>query len=299
MTSRPFNVVARIAIDQYCGADSCFGNRIQFFIDQFGDLDVTAITTETVELAMDELVRRGKTKVMRTRDGVKIVPTGKPLSPASRNRYLSSLGTLFRDMRRLRLTPRGFVSPTRGAEREPGDNSRRVDVTLADVHRLIAACRLSRNRKLAAIVSMACTTGWRLGSLQSLTWGQLNLENGYADVARTKNGLPHRTILLPWVVNELHRIRPDAVSPHEPVFGKSQFIKTWRRAIKLADLPQHWTFHHCRHIAASILAQSGASIPAIMGLLNSKTPSMALRYTHLNTQSLKEGLTRAWGPQAA
>jgi len=140
---------------------------------------------------------------------------------------------------------------------------------------------------------MACTTGWRVGNLQTLKWRDLDLKAGYADAQRTKNGTPHRCVLLPWVVAEVIRIKPKDASPDDLVFGKSQFGKTWKTALRLANLPD-WTFHHCRHIAASILAQSGASVPVIMSALNQKSPSMALRYSHLNTATLRENLTRAW-----
>ena len=172
---------------------------------------------------------------------------------------------------------------------------RTLTVTLDDVRRLVAACRVSRNRKLAALVAMACTTGWRKGTLQSLTWGQINLTDGFADTARTKNGTAHRTPLLPWVIKELVRIKQDFATDKTEVFGAKNFDRAWQNALKLADLPEDWTFHHCRHIAASILAQSGASVVTIMQALNHKTPLMAIRYSHLNTDSLRESLGRAWG----
>jgi integrase len=289
-----FKDAAAVAVSNYQGADTGYAKRIQFFIGQFGDRDVTSITPEIVETALDALAARGKLQVLKTKSGVIYKPTGQPLSGASRNRYLSSLGTLYRDLRRLRITPRGFVSPTRGVERESGDNARSVNVTVEDVRRLVAACRLSRNKKLAAITAMACTTGWRLGSFQGLRWADIDLENGYADVAKTKNGTPHRAVLLDWVVEEIERIRPARAQPSALVFGPGSFRKAWVAALKLADLPTEWTFHHCRHIAASVLAQSGASVPTIMGLLNHKSPSMALRYSHLNTVTLREGMSRAW-----
>ncbi len=175
-----------------------------------------------------------------------------------------------------------------------GDTARTLQVTVDDVKRLVAACRLSRNKSLAAITAMACTTGWRLGNLQSLRWRDVNLEEGYADTARTKNGTPHRAVLLPWVLAELKKICPKHPQPDDFIFGNKTFRKTWQGALALADLPQDWTFHHCRHIAASILAQSGASVAVVMACLNHKSPSMAMRYTHLNTQTLRDGMTRAW-----
>jgi len=95
-------------------------------------------------------------------------------------------------------------------------------------------------------------------------------------------------------VDELKRMKPGQAQPGDPVFGVRNFKKAWVSALKLADLPQDWTFHHCRHIAASILAQSGASVVTIMQALNHKTPMMAMRYSHLNTDALRESLGRAW-----
>lgn len=292
--SKSFDAAAEVAIANYQGSDPGYARKIGFFVEQFASRDVTDIKPEDVENALDELSRRGRINVRTTRDGVVYIQTGKPLAPATRNRYLSSLGTMYRDLRRLRVTPRGFVSPTKGVERESADNARTLSVTVQDVRRLVAACRLSRNRQLAAITAMAATTGWRLGSLQALRWRDLDLKNGTADIARTKNGTPHRAVLLDWVIEEIQRMQPDHPQPHELVFGKKSFLKSWRKALELADLPTEWTFHHCRHMAASVLAQSGASVPQIMSLLNHKSPAMALRYSHLNTLSLREGMSRAW-----
>jgi integrase len=291
---KTFESAAEVAIANYQGSDSGYPRKIQFFIDHLGNKPIDSVTPEDIELALDALCQRGKLATRTTRQGVVFLPTNKPLSPATRNRYLSSLGTLYRDLRRLRITPRGFVSPTKGVEREATNNGRTLNVTVDEVKRLVAACRLSRNTHLAAITAMAATTGWRLGSLQTLRWRDIDLSVGHADVQRTKNGTPHRAVLLPWVVSEIERIKPERYQPQDFVFGKKSFVKSWRKALELADLPTEWTFHHCRHMAASILAQSGASVPQIMALLNHKSPSMALRYSHLNTQTLREGLMRAW-----
>jgi integrase len=143
-------------------------------------------------------------------------------------------------------------------------------------------------------VAVACTTGWRKGSFDALRWGDVDLHVGHIDTARTKNGTPHRAPLLPWVVAELARIRPTDPSPTAPVFGCRNITKAWQTALKRADLPEDWTFHHCRHIAASILAQSGASVPQIMATLNHKSPNMSLRYSHLNVASQRQCLATAW-----
>lgn len=295
MTYTSFKTMADAVVAAYSGRDSAFVPRVQFWINLWGDKDVASLTTEDVEDGIDILAKKPKTLTRTTRAGVvSVTSPGKTISPATVNRYVATLGTVFKDARRMRLTPRGFVSPSRGAERMPEGPGRTLTVSVDDVRRLLAACRVSHNHKLAALVAMAVTTGWRRGSLQALRWRDIDLKAGTADTPRTKNGTPHRAALLPWVVEELRRIRP-IDPPHDAlVFGARAFTKAWENALKRADLPA-WTFHHCRHIAASILAQSGASTVAIMQCLNHKTPMMAMRYSHLNTDALRESLGRAWG----
>lgn len=299
--SRSFQDLAEVVLAGYSGRDNTFRNRLQFWITHFGDRNIAEMTTEDIEDGIDALVARGKFRVRTTRDPINprkavstLESTGQPLSPATVNRYVACLGTLFRELRRMRLLPRGFANPMRGVQRQAEGPGRTLSVTVEDVKRLVAACRVSRNKKLPAMVAFACTTGWRLGTMQSMRWTDLDLEEGIADAPRTKNGTPHRTVLLPWVVSELKRIRPALSQPGDLVFGKKDFRKAWITALHRADLPNEWTFHHCRHIAASILAQSGASVVTIMQCLNHKTPLMAMRYSHLNVDSLRSSVDKAW-----
>lgn len=299
-SSRHFRDLAEAVVASYSGRDQGFYPRIRFWIDFFGDKPVEEITTDDVEDGIDALTRRGKQRVVTrpVKGGVarvSIVDTGERLSDASINRYISALGSCFKALRRLRLLPRGFANPILGVGRLSENVGRTLHVTVDDVRRLVAACRVSRNAKLAALVSMGCTTGWRLSTLQALRWDDIDLAAGLADTSRTKNGTPHRAVLLEWVLAELKRIRPIHPAPGEPVFGSGDFRKAWTTALRRADLPCTWTFHHCRHIAASVLAQSGASVITIMQALNHKSPNMAMRYSHLNTASLRESLGRAWG----
>lgn len=288
-----FADLANAIVAGYDGHDGAFASRVAFWVDFFGDRDITSLTTDDIEDGIDALIKRGKIKISTTKAGVKRETSPKPLATSTVNRYVASLGTTFKQLKKRRLLPRGFVSPMRGVTRLEEGEGRTLAVTIDDVKRLIACCRISRNPYLAAITAMACTTGWRRGTLVGLKWGQLNLKEGFADTPRTKNGTPHRTPLLPWVIEELKRIKPDNPKDGDFVFGQQDFDTAWKRAVERANLPP-WTFHHCRHIAASILAQSGASVVTIMQALNHKTPMMAMRYSHLNTDSLRESLGRAW-----
>lgn len=295
-SSLAFNDLARAAIAAYKGRDASFAVRLQFWIDLFGDKPVTGILTDDVDDGIGLLVQKRRVLVQTRASGVVRIESDKPISGSTVNRYVASLGTCFKLLRRMRLLPRGFVSPMRGAERQAEGESRDIgNVTNGDIKRLIACCRVSRNRKLAALIAFSATTGWRQGSVQSLTWGDVDLKQGFADTGRTKNGTPHRCVLQPFVVEELRRIRPERADDADKVFGNHSVEKAWQTALQRAGLPENWTLHHLRHVAASILAQSGASVPTIMQALNHKTPAMALRYSHLDVVTLRQATASAWG----
>jgi len=295
MKTLSFRDLAQAAIAAYSGRDGSFSSRLQFWIDHFGDKPITEITGDDVDDGIGILTQKKKIRIQTRKTGVTRVETNEPLSGSTINRYVASLGTCFKLLRRMRLLPRGYVSPMRGVERQAEGEARDIgDVTQADIKRLIACCRVSRNRKLAALVAFSATTGWRQGTVQSLTWGAVDLKQGFADTKRTKNGSPHRCVLQPFVVEELRRIKPERAEPSDLVFGAHSVEKAWQTALQRAGLPEEWTLHHLRHVAASILAQSGASVPTIMQALNHKTPAMALRYSHLDVVTLRQATGAAW-----
>lgn len=304
MTTKPLSMtfadMANAAIAAYKGRDPSFPSRLQFWVTQLGDTPVRSITTEQIEDCVDILLAKRQQRAYCIRgDNGRIVATtmretDATISSSTVKRYVAALGTAYRIARDTRIV-RGLQSPARGIASLPGGVSRTVDVTVADVQRLVACCRVSRNRKLAALVAMAATTGWRRGTLQALRWRDIDMQAGTADAGRTKNGTPHRAVLLPWVVAELRRMKPGQAADSDLVFGTANCTKAWHTALRLANLPEEWTLHHLRHVAASVLAQSGASVPVIMAALNHKSPSMALRYSHLNVDTLRASMANAWG----
>ena len=156
-----FSDMAQAIVASYSGRDPSFAARVDYWVNFFDHKDITTISTNDIEDGVDALIKRGKIKVLTSPSGVTKTLTGKPLSPSTVNRHVACLGTVFKELKRKRLLPRGFVSPMRGVSRMEEGAGRTLSVTLEDVKRLVAACRISRNRKLAALVAMACTTGWR------------------------------------------------------------------------------------------------------------------------------------------
>lgn len=265
---------------------------LEWWVQELGPTTLLSkVTTEVLDEGIAKLMREPAMRYWRGRG---VVPSAKLRTAGTVNRYIGVLATMFRLLKQARYLPRSFASPIVRGTKLPEPPGRTLQVSVQDVQALVNGARLTRNPKLPALIAMACTTGLRKGNLLSLKWGDVDLGLCFVDVQMTKNGSPTRSVLLPWVRTELLRIKPTLVDKDDLVFSPKVFVKSWQSALKHAGLPEDWTFHHCRHIAASILAQGGASLPVVMQALNHKTPSMALRYSHLSTKSLEDAVSKAW-----
>lgn len=276
--------------------DKGFAGQMAFWIDRFGDRDIREIGVDDVEDALDDLrrIKARRARVNPATGDVTIVELDRPMANGTINKFINGLGSVWRVAHQNGYLRAKFTSPTRGLSRLPEGPGRVINVSIEDVRRLISAARLSRNRKLGAWVAFACTTGWRRSNIERMAWGDLDLVKGRAAAGTTKNGSPHWVPLLPWVCDELKRIRPEHALAHDKVFGASSIRKSYATALEVAGLPADWSIHTMRHVAASVLAQSGASTITIAQALNHKTMSMAARYSHQNLDTLRESVGRAW-----
>ncbi len=279
----------------YTGRSNYLFANLDWWCKQLGpEKPLASITPEDLDAGIASLM---SSPVLRFKRGVGVVEGAQRRSNGTVNKYIGALATMLKLLKLHRQLPRSFASPIVKGLKLPEGPGRTLQVTIADVHKLIDAARLTRNKKLSAFIAVAATTGLRKGSLQGLSWGQVDLKARTIDVAMTKNGTPMRSVFPVWVATELARIRPDNPEPDMPVFGTKDFRKAWEATLEYASIPgsEYWTVHHLRHIAASILAQSGASIVEVMAVLNHKSPSMSLRYSHLNTKAIEQAVTKAWG----
>jgi integrase len=278
----------------YTGRSNYLFANLDWWTGQLGpEKPLTDITPEDIDVGIGVLMA---TPALHYRKNQGVVQGTKSRTAGTVNRYVGSLATMFKLLRFHRRIPRSFTSPIVKGLKLPEGQGRTLQVSITDVRRLVDAARLTRNLKLPAFIAIASTTGLRKGSLQGLTWGAVDLKARTIDVATTKNGTPTRSVFPTWAAAELARIRPDNPEPWLEVFGARDFRKAWEKTIELADIPgtAGWTVHHLRHVAASILSQSGASLPVVMQALNHKTTSMALRYSHVNTKALDQAMSSAW-----
>lgn len=265
--------------------------RIQFWIDHFKDKNALDITTDDVDSAIEALAQRGK---LRQLPGGIWIRTGKPLAPATLNRHVAALGHIYKVGKRLRIIPKSFRSPTLGADKAPEGQGRVINLSREQIDRIIDCTRLVRWRKFTAMVVTAMTSGARLGNLQTMTWRDIDLERGSIYFATSKNGKPYSAAISALAVSELKKIKRDIDTPDSLVFGRRDFRKSWQRTLEMAQV-DYFAFHGCRHVCASMLAASGMQLAGLMAQLNHSSPRMAMRYSHLNVDHLREGVARAWG----
>ena len=154
---------------------------------------------------------------------------------------------------------------------------------------LLEACNESRNENLYLITVLALSTGMRQSEIMSLTWEQVDQDRGTITLYKTKNDEIRVVPLAGLAKKELQqhgRVR-NLNSPYVFVgrhHSYSQFPRgAWETAIERAEITD-FTFHDCRHSAASELAMNGASLHEIAAVIGHKTLAMVQRYAHLSEQ---------------
>jgi len=225
-------------------------------------------------------------------------PSGRPLAPATCNRYLATLRHAFSyAMKELEWIPTNPLSrmlrtEPRGRVRFLSDDER---------SRLLEACKKSTLRNLYPLVLLAISTGARQTELLSLRWSDIDLDRQVAVLQHTKNGdrraLPLQGEALR-VLQELRdRAGTDTDADHVffgrkgPTLPQPFPTNAWKRALEKAEI-EDLRFHDLRHTAASYLAMSGATLAEIAEILGHKTLAMVKRYAHLTDQHTSRVVAR-------
>ena len=145
------------------------------------------------------------------------------------------------------------------------------------------------------MVVLALSTGMRQGEIMSLTWDNVDLNQGRITLYETKNDeirvvpLANKALDLLKEHSKVRNPETDLLFPGKPipkedggVFYKPIDLRApWLAALKKADI-QDFRFHDLRHSAASYLAMNGASMAEIAEVLGHKTIQMVKRYAHLS-----------------
>jgi len=161
--------------------------------------------------------------------------------------------------------------------------------------RLLSECRRSKNHLLYDLVILAMYTGLRRGSLLRLRRRDIDLHQRTISVERTKNAMP---VVLPLVGEAYEVVKARCASlavdehlfPHanEQMPGRS-YCRAFDYAIKRAKI-EGASFHTLRHGVGSYLVQAGVDLYVVSRILNHKSIVMSQRYSHLQTDQLRDAL---------
>ena len=246
--------------------------HLDWWRERLGDYSVANVGPPLIT-QQRELLASGKTKY------------GKQRSPATVNRYLTSLSHVFsvavREWSWATRNPLRSVSKLR----EPRGRTRFLSER--EISRLLTACESSEDSRLLPLVVLAISTGARRGELLSLRWADLDLSRGLAVLRETKNGEIRSVPIVGHASQTLESMRP-ASEGRQFIFADETGTPTFPReafqeALRAAQIDD-FRFHDLRHTAASYLAMSGATLVEIAAVLGHKTLAMVKRYSHFTEQ---------------
>lgn len=252
--------------------------RLKKWIDAFGHQSAWAITVEQLETAVQAMVEHG-------------------YAPATANRDLSGLGTVYKWARSRRLSPRGFKSPTLGVKRfdEP---IRRVHVVKEQLDKLKIGALGFQDRRFAVFVALLIDTGARKSELLERRWRDVNLDAREILAPVTKNGTPRVLFFSEETAQLMGKIypkrSPDALLfegrvPDEPI----SYRRAWSvltQSVGVGELHMH----DVRHAAAANLLRAGVTLGVAAQVLGHDPAVLARRYGHLETATLKKAQEAAW-----
>jgi integrase len=150
-----------------------------------------------------------------------------------------------------------------------------------------------------ALISLHC--GLRAGEIFSLTWGDLDFENGTMFLRDTKKRR-NRTAFMTQEVKKIlqakvPREKEDLVFPGRGGIKISSISDTFDRAVKalgfntgITDRRHKVVFHTLRHTYASWLVESGVDLYTVKKLMGHSTIAMTERYSHLGNNTLQNAV---------
>lgn len=181
----------------------------------------------------------------------------------------------------------GFKNPCIGLKLGKSE-SRFVVLSSAKVRALMEAAAGCDNPLVAAAIGLALDTAMRKGSLLSLDWSRINLENRTLQVGSKTGGVVlalSQTTLA--ILNNLPKSTEGRVLP----MSDNALGMAWEGVREKAGLTK-LQFRDLRHVAATRLAKQGMSAHQLKLVLGHKTTTMAEVYVNLVQADMIDVLDR-------
>lgn len=234
----------------------------------FGSYKLLDINAEVIEKFQTQLLKEG-------------------LQPGGVNRQVSLLKAMFTKAFDWGMIPESHLKEVRKVKPLKGEKTRLRYLTVEECHRLISCCP----PWLQDIVIFALNTGMRRGEILSLRWKDVDLKNRIILIpnTNTKTGTKREIPMNETVFRLLSRmVRP--MDSEQKVFNPPARIREpFEKACRKAGI-HDFRFHDLRHTFASHLVMSGVDIQTVSKLLGHASLTMTLRYAHLSSAHLAQGI---------
>jgi integrase/recombinase XerD len=155
------------------------------------------------------------------------------------------------------------------------------------------------------IYSFLFFTGIRLNELINLKWSNVNLKEEIiqiGDHSFTTKGKKIRVVPLCEQSSKILFNRIPKILKHKEhfvftklngyIYSGDYISKTFKRAVRKADVDENIHLHSLRHGFASSLLQQGTDITVIQQLLGHQDLKTTLVYSHLNIDNLKDAVRK-------
>jgi len=146
----------------------------------------------------------------------------------------------------------------------------------------------------AAVIRLLMLTGARVGEILALEWKRIDLEQGVAKLPDSKTGF--KVLQLPAPAVAILEGLPEIseyVFPAASASGHMVNIKdAWGDVLKQSGLAG-WRLHDLRHAFASMMVNSGASLPIVGKILGHTQVSTTQRYAHLEENPARKAAEEA------
>ena len=169
----------------------------------------------------------------------------------------------------------------------------------SQMRNLMLQCKASSNVNLFPIVHLLALTGARKREVLDLQWQNVDIEQGYFLVPKSKNGMPRKVYLNTPSKQILKALRDKRQDQYEFVFPNPHtgvpytcIHHAWDIARIKAGYPK-LRIHDLRHSFASALVNKGVAIYDVQHLLGHQSIKTTQRYAHLDDNKLKESADQA------
>lgn len=145
---------------------------------------------------------------------------------------------------------------------------------------------------LKPIIILALNTGMRRGELLDLRWKDIDFDNHFIYIKKTKTGMTRKipmSLLVEKTLNDIER-KNDFVFQNPKTKECFKHIRTeWHNTCKRAGI-KDFRFHDLRHTAATWMVASGIDLVTVKDILGHENIKTTMRYAHPTPENKRKAV---------